>query len=279
MTMVMIDEASYQAHAWTAAALRAAGILVAAVKCTEGTGYVNPDYGWQVGECRGAGVVVIHYHLARYGQAVTEAQYFHASSDVRQGELVMLDNEAALITALPSASASAWVADWGGEVKGLTRAPAVVEYTSTGPVAGGYLDSVKGKEPLFAAILGADPAVQPPPVDGWMVSFLQYGVRPSPGGGQTDADSAFFVTMAELAKLAVPAAGPVRHVAGAGLPSLEAVAAQAGTTAAAITAESEVKLSPLNLAVFRAYLALAAAMGAAGMPAPGVPEGMVYWTP
>ena len=158
MTLRMIDEASYQGRTWDAARLKAAGVQVVAVKATEGVVYTNPDYLWQVGQARDSGAIVMHYHLARYGNSSDEARWFIDHLAARPGDLVMLDNEANLIEALTPTAASAWTSAFTKEVKKLTGAPAVVQYTSRDPIDRGYLSGVFGKEPLFLADPGADPA-------------------------------------------------------------------------------------------------------------------------
>lgn len=76
-----------------------------------------------------------------------------------------------------------------------------------------------------------------------------------------------------------PPQGPFRHVVPAGETwSLPGIAASRNTTVADIFALSEKYLSPENLAIFNAYLALDAATTAAGLPHPRLPEGFVYWT-
>ncbi len=204
MSLSMIDESSWQSRAWTTAALKAAGVQVVAVKATEGTTYASPDYLWQVGQARAAGCAVIHYHLARYGDAPAEAAWFLDHADLRAGELVALDNEAQYIEIIPAGTASAWVFAWTGIVKGHSKAPAVIQYTSDDPIRGGWLESVRGQEPLWLAWPGANPASPPSPARAWLLSILQFGTRPGPV--TTDVDCAYFGTLAQLRKLAIPAA-------------------------------------------------------------------------
>ena len=220
MTLRMIDEASYQGRTWDTGALKAAGIQVVAVKATEGTTYANPDYAWQVTQAENAGCAVMHYHVARYTDSQAEAEWFVHHSGMLAGDLVMLDNEAQYIEALGPAAAAAWVSAFIKEVKRLTRAPSVVIYTSADPVTRGFFQGIAGKEPLFLAWPGANPARPPAPPGGWLLSFLQYTTRTS-AGVSTDVDCAYFGTLAQLRKLAIPApvvpvpppAGPTREVA------------------------------------------------------------------
>ena len=59
-----------------------AGHVLLAVKATDGTGYVNPDWAGQVREAHAAGVGVLHYHFAeRAGApAVQAAAFVHTVS-------------------------------------------------------------------------------------------------------------------------------------------------------------------------------------------------------
>lgn len=284
MTLKMIDQASYQGRAWTAAALKAAGIAVVAVKATEGTSYTNPDYLWQIGQARAAGCVVMHYHLARYGDSQAEAAWFHAHADVRPGELVALDNEAGYITAFPPAVSAAWVWAWTKQTKALTGTRAVVQYTSAYPASGGYLASVAGREPLWLAWPGADPARPPAAPLGWLLSFLQYGTRNQPV--PTDADSAYFGTVQQLRTLGVPAQPPksaqpvkyvspgtlsLREVAGKYLSTVQAVLI---ATVAARLAEKAKGDHPQWILGGQEYAYLGAGNWDAILPA-----GSVWWVP
>lgn len=275
MTLAMIDESVYQARAWPAAALRSAGIKVVAVKATEGTTYVNPNHDWQVNEARAAGCVVMHYHLSHYSSSGGEADYFLTHAHVGPGDLVMNDNEANLIEALQPIEASAWVSAFTKDLRKLTRTQAVVQYTSRDPITRGYLDSVKGKEPLFVAEPGASPA-SPQPVPGWLISFLQYGTRSS-SAGPTDADAAYFGSLAQVRKLGVPQGpapgGPRMYQAG-GHESLAELAKVMGTSVSAVLWETA---QPAWRG--RGFGNLEAAYLDAGDWAAPMPAGMQVWVP
>jgi len=76
-----------------------------------------------------------------------------------------------------------------------------------------------------------------------------------------------------------PPSGPKRHQAGPGETiSLWKYAQNAKTTLDALTALTEPQLTAQNLTVFKAYLALDAALVAAGHMHPVMPEGLVYYT-
>ena len=231
MTLRMIDESSWQARTWTAARLKAAGVQVVAVKATEGTDYASGYDGWQTDQARSAGCVVMHYHLARYGSSQAEADSFarHLDGEGKLGDLVMLDNEANFIEALNPTAAAAWVSAFIKEIKRLTGAPAVIQYTSRDPITRGYFTGIR--EPLFLADPGASPKA-PPIIPGWPVSFLQYTTR-TDGGTVTDVDCAYFGTVGQLRKLAIPGPAPApkptpenprRVVIGTPAPSLACLA-------------------------------------------------------
>lgn len=59
-----------------AADYRRGGHLLIAIKATQGTGYVNPDYARWVEEAHKAGLVVLHYHFAATQDARAEAKHF-----------------------------------------------------------------------------------------------------------------------------------------------------------------------------------------------------------
>lgn len=202
----MIDQADYQKTYWTAAALRINGIQVVAIKVTEGIGYENPYYGWQLSQARLAGCAVMHYHLAHpesHG-AHEEAGYFFSKVKAAPGDLIMLDAEAQIFTSIPATAASAWTAQWCELAHARFGCPAVI-YTSGAPIGNGALESVRGKNPLFYAYPGANPDHPPAPPMPWLVSFLQYGVntRWAPPDG-TDMDVAYFDGFRHLAELAIP---------------------------------------------------------------------------
>jgi hypothetical protein len=73
--------------------------------------------------------------------------------------------------------------------------------------------------------------------------------------------------------------GPFRQVVPAGnLWSLRKVIADRGTTLDHITELTLANADPAHIAIFNTYLALCAALKAAGLPDAVMPEGMVFWT-
>ncbi|WP_435173314.1 glycoside hydrolase family 25 protein [Actinacidiphila sp. bgisy145] len=88
MTVKGIDVASYQSSTFSTS-----GLAFVWVKCTEGTGYVNPRYSAQIAHARAAGAVVGHYHFVRPGSMSAQLAYFLAHADLRAGDMLCLDWE------------------------------------------------------------------------------------------------------------------------------------------------------------------------------------------
>lgn len=83
------DVSSYQSDTFAVA-----GDSFAIVKATEGTGYINPNYAGQLAHARANGLVVGHYHFGHSG-GVAEAKFFLAHVDLKPGEFLAFDWEAA----------------------------------------------------------------------------------------------------------------------------------------------------------------------------------------
>jgi len=270
MTLAMIDQASFQGHYWTAAHLTAAHIEVVAVKATEGTGYVNPDYGWQVGEARAAGCVVMHYHLIHpeLNGPGAEVAWFHRHAQARPGDLVAYDCEPQFVQKVSTIAGSAWVKSFSQQAWAAFGHPSVVCYTPGTLIAGGWLESVRGIDPLWYASPGANPASPPVPARPWELSFLQYGVR---GQVATDADCAYFGSSGGLEILAIPAAAQKNHAVTAdGSQSLIQLATPLGITPAEV-----LWLTAAN----RHFGPLAAGYIDAGQWSAPMPKGMIVWLP
>lgn len=82
------DVASFQSETWDVS-----GDDFAVVKCTEGTGYVNPKYLAQIAHARAHGLVLGHYHFGHHGGAA-EAAFFLRHVDLRPGDFIAYDWEA-----------------------------------------------------------------------------------------------------------------------------------------------------------------------------------------
>lgn len=64
------------------------------VKATQGTLYVNPFRGIQVGKARDRGLVVGHYHYLDKGKdVIKQASHFSSKADIQPGDLLVLDWE------------------------------------------------------------------------------------------------------------------------------------------------------------------------------------------
>src|SRR6516165_11276912 len=85
MTIFYPDVSSYQAG------ISFAGCVIAVVKATEGTGYVNPDYAGAKARAANAGAFFCAYHFLHAGNGAGQAS--HAYSVVGSGIPVMIDCE------------------------------------------------------------------------------------------------------------------------------------------------------------------------------------------
>lgn len=205
MSLSMIDESAYQASFWTAAALKVNGIKVVAIKVTEGIGWFSSYYAWQLQQARNAGCVVLHYHLAHpeTNSAANEMKYFVSKVTPQPGELIVLDVEPQIFTLIPATAASTWVSQFSGLVKSQWGVLPVI-YSAGSTISNGGLESVRGKNPLWYAFPGANPASPPAPPKPWLISFLQYSVNSKWSSSGTDVDAAYFSSKSQLAPLAIP---------------------------------------------------------------------------
>jgi hypothetical protein len=73
---VIIDVSSNNAHPIDYKAVVAGGVIGVIVKATEGTGYTNPFYAQDVAGFQAAGVPVLAYHFASFGDVAAEAAHF-----------------------------------------------------------------------------------------------------------------------------------------------------------------------------------------------------------
>lgn len=196
----MIDEASFQGLEWTPARLDAHGIKLVAVKATEGLDYANPFRADQVAAARHAGCTVMHYHVGHpeLNAPEPEVSFFLARAAAMPGDLIALDCEPQFFTLPGGQPRAQWVGGWTADAHEATSATPVT-YCADDQITDGSMEAVRGKLPLWLAWPGADPARPPAPARPWLVSFLQYGQRDG-----TDLDSAYFGTLADLGKLAIP---------------------------------------------------------------------------
>lgn len=94
---------------FNAAQYKSAGHRVIAIKATEGTGYVNPDYSGWVHTAHEHGLSVLHYHFARPENGDPNGQVKHFWNVVREhfvrpGDYVFFDVETG-----PVSEAHAWL--------------------------------------------------------------------------------------------------------------------------------------------------------------------------
>lgn len=86
----VVDVASYQSTTFSTS-----GVSMAIVKATESTGYVNPRYAAQVAHARKAGLVIGHYHFGHHGNDTAQVDYFLKHIDLKPGDVLAFDWEAA----------------------------------------------------------------------------------------------------------------------------------------------------------------------------------------
>lgn len=233
-------------------------------------GDAHDDRAWYGGQRRallhagGARFLGIYQYLVTGQDGGAQADALHALVGALQpGEVLIADFEE---------GAHAMLTAWYNRMLALGY-PARYLWTYTGLNFG----QASGALPVqwIAAYGAAEPAS---PHELWQFTDA-FAV---PGAGTADC-SVFHGSIDQLAALAFqPAAAPppaYRHMVPAGNTlSLDALAAQRHTTGAFIAAVSRQHLNAQNLAVLNAYLALDAALAAAGQPHPAMPQGMVYWT-
>jgi GH25 family lysozyme M1 (1,4-beta-N-acetylmuramidase) len=192
-----IDVSSYQGSAdspptninWTK--VKSSGIAFAWAKATEGTGYIDADFAYNVSQSKSAGIPIGAYHFARpdthpgTAGADSEATYFwnEVKSYVTADGLSlvpMLDAEVA--SPGTQAAVSQWVNQWCQDIvnlgasNGVVIKPVVYTYQSW---ASSYLNSTVTNWPLWmaASLNGQSPQTGAPATTGpWSTwAFWQYG--------------------------------------------------------------------------------------------------------
>ena len=135
---ICIDVSHWQgAIDW--AAVRAAGILIAMVKATEGASSTDPAFAFNRREAEKAGIAVIPYHFARPGNVDGQAKRFQSVAGLVQG--------------------SPFALDWEGD---NTASPAEVE------ALGAQLAAIAGRPPLgYWGRPGAAPGGPTPAMLAW----------------------------------------------------------------------------------------------------------------
>lgn len=63
------------------------------VKCTQGTGYLDPKYKENISNARKKGKAILHYHYAEGITPIKEVEWFYKNADIREGECIALDFE------------------------------------------------------------------------------------------------------------------------------------------------------------------------------------------
>lgn len=169
------DVSSYQGYNWHPA--RHDSIVF--VKATQGTGYVNPDAVHQAQNARGAGDAVGWYHFLQHGNATAQARYFVQHADIKRGDVLVCDWEAA---GCNQADKDEFIR----EVQRLCPEHQVGLYCNTSWWKTKDHDSFCGDFLWIAAYGVKDPGIQ------HEYKFWQYGDRP------VDQDYAYFSSKAAL---------------------------------------------------------------------------------
>lgn len=186
---------------WTAAGDPGQGLEFAVAKCTEGNGFTDPTFVQNITAIRQTRLVPGHYHYGRPDLnpgtmgALREADWFLSQAGWRQGEIVMLDQEA------PGAGGdlSGWSMTWLDHVAAVTGAsPFFYSYRSYIQTRGGpNYAALASKYGLWIAASTVDP--QPP----WHNTALWQDAANSHFvagiGGAVDFDI-FFGSRADLLK-------------------------------------------------------------------------------
>lgn len=119
----------------------AAGITVAMIKATEGTGFTSPTFAAQRAGAEAAGIKTVPYHFLRPGSADAQVARFKAATQLAKNQPYALD--------------------WEGRAA-QTAAPAIVE------AVGVQLQALTGRTPLgYWGIPGSTPAAPTAAMQGW----------------------------------------------------------------------------------------------------------------
>lgn len=200
MSIEGIDISSWNPHIdWGRAA--AGGVAFAAVKLTEGVGYVNALHAAQASGARAAGLVVAHYHYARPDESKPEdeaAYFLGALGQHTPGEPLALDLE----VDAPGVDLNAWALTWLERVAAATGVKPLL-YTYPNYEQRDLSAPELAEFPLWLASYDGDVT----PLAPWQaVTVWQYAGDAAgvPGcGDPTDRDR-FFGTLEDFKALGTP---------------------------------------------------------------------------
>jgi hypothetical protein len=280
-----------------------AGALCVVAKATEGTGYVNPEYGTFHDEAARHGTVFAAYHFLSAGNGTGQAAHCHA---VAGKTPTMLDFEPTP-TSRPGLGDAVAFTDAYRAAGGVLHlvylphwywqelgSPSLAPLTArklqlvSSNYAAGYTDAPSGAG--WQGYGGMNPAIwqysSTTPFSRMSVDFNAF--RGSKYGGKQDAAS-IAACLAEFRSLLTtgtfdaikpgPAPDAYRQLIGPGdKRSLWEYAARRNVDPGALISFSLTHLSPANDAILNAYLALNRALKAQTRPHPVMPEGLVLWT-
>lgn len=163
------DVASWQSVSQEAAAAHD----FVAIKCTEGTGYINPLYSAQVAWARANGKLVLHYHFAGAGSPQAEADFFMAHSSRASGDLYALDME----SGNEDAARALWTLQWLQYLDPKVNGTPVVYLNQSWASAFGQYQPGLHSYPLWIADYSVPAGA--PHLCGWPVwTFHQYNDLP-----------------------------------------------------------------------------------------------------
>jgi len=87
--------------------VRKAGVDVAIIKCTQGTGMLDDEFAYNKKEARANGILLGYYHFANGSDAIKEADWFLKNvGDIKEGEFIALDWE------IEHSNPDNWCKDW-----------------------------------------------------------------------------------------------------------------------------------------------------------------------
>lgn len=142
------------------------GYLFAFIKATESTNFLDPKYRDQVGGARDAGVLVGHYHFARGGDPIKEADFFLSQViNPIEGEAVILDWE------IQHADPAKWCLTWLKRVEERLGFKPIIYLNESTVKSVDWTDVAKGNYGLWIAKYGNNDDVpdqsETPNTDEW----------------------------------------------------------------------------------------------------------------
>lgn len=189
------------------AAFRAAGGRFLFAKCTEGTTFVDPNFGANRKGAHDEGVFFGAYHFARPGDPVAQARWFLAHAALGPGELPLLDMEDQAIS-----DPVGWSAAWVATVK-AAYGVAAPDYLNQAFLTGhNWQRLVDLDSGLWLARYDGDPNPTGPTGQWPAIAFKQYSDKGTMPGipGLIDVDS-FNGDETAMRRYGIKAPAPIPH--------------------------------------------------------------------